>query len=476
MYPREQSFLVLGLSKSGAAAADFLLKKGAKTYVYDDIEGSGVQKARLALIKNGAIAVKREDLYALSEKCDALVLSPGIAIDHPIAVAFKRNKKAVIGESEIAARYLRSTLIAVTGTNGKTTSVSMLTALLCEGGYKATACGNIGYPMILCADEGAEHVAVAEISSFQLETLTSLLPHIAVVLNLTEDHLNRHYNMENYVYLKSRLLKNMRESEYAVLNYDDKIVKGFAEKTKAKIIWFSMKEKVDGAYLEDNRLCFRGESVLCADDLALKEPHNVQNALAVVACAKLMGIDNGTIGKSLKAFKGVPHRIESVGEVCGAEYVDDSKSTNADAAIKAAESMQKDTLLLLGGKDKGYDYTPLFLALKGTKVRWCVLYGENGVKIMQGALKAEYKTFTLTQTFDQALSIARTFAKKGECVLLSPASASFDEFSSYEERGEYFVERVRVWQKEEREKNVQDDGRVAEEYAEENADGRDEGE
>lgn len=476
MYPRLQSFLVLGLSKSGAAAAEFLLKKGAKIYVYDDLDGGGVQKARSSLAEKGAIAVKREELYALTEKCDALVLSPGIAIDHPIAVAFKRNKKAVIGESEIAARYLQSTVIAVTGTNGKTTSVSMLTALLCEGGYKATACGNIGYPMILCANEGAEHVAVAEISSFQLETLNSLLPHIAVVLNLTEDHLNRHYNMENYAYLKSRLLKNMRESEYAVLNYDDTIVKEFAEKTKAKVVWFSRKEKVDGAYSEDNYLCFRGERVAFEGDLALKEPHNVENALAVVACAKLMGLDNETIARSLSSFKGVPHRIQSVGEANGAEYVDDSKSTNVDSAIKAAESMQKDTLLLLGGKDKGYDYTALFQALKGTKVRWCVLYGENGVKIMQGAMKADYKRFTLTQNFDQALSIARTFAKKGECVLLSPASASFDEFSSYEERGEYFVERVRAWQKEERKEAAQDVERGTDGYAEENADERDEDE
>lgn len=203
-------------------------------YIYDDVPGEGVEKSARLLEDKGAVRADKEQLPRMQEICDALVLSPGIPIDHPTAVAFKRSGKAVVGETELAARYMRCPVVAVTGTNGKTTTVSMLEKILSEGGYKAQACGNIGSPMVKYAELKEDEVAVAEISSFQLETLNSLCPHVGVVLNVTEDHLNRHYNMENYIFLKSKLLKNSTESEYAVLNFDDGIVRGFAEKTKAR--------------------------------------------------------------------------------------------------------------------------------------------------------------------------------------------------------------------------------------------------
>ena len=220
-------------------------------------------------------------------------------------------------------------------------------------------------------------------------------------------------------------------------------MRGFAEKTRAKVVWFSRKERVDGAYIENGSLFFRGEEIVKIEELALREPHNIENALAALACAKLMKINNEAVAKALKTFKGAPHRIETAGVVDGVTYIDDSKGTNVDSAVHAAQCMKNETVLLLGGKDKGYEYAPLFEALKRTKVVRCVIYGEN-------AAKAGYKNVTLTEKFDYAVKIARLLAARGQTVLLSPASASFDEFQSYEERGDRFVSVVRAWQEEER--------------------------
>lgn len=268
MYLKKQTFFVLGLSRSGKAAANFLLRRGATVYFYDDAASERLEQVQAELSAQGAKRVKKEELSRACEFCDALVLSPGIPIDHPMAVAFKRSGKGVIGESELAARFLRAPVLAVTGTNGKTTTVSMLTETLIKGGVPAKACGNIGLPMVDFCD--VEEVAVAEISSFQLETLNSLRPHIAMVLNVSEDHLNRHYTMENYLFLKAKLLKNLTETEYAVLNYDDERVRGFAEKTRAQVLYFSVRERVKGAYYEKGDLYFGKEKIMSAADLPVE--------------------------------------------------------------------------------------------------------------------------------------------------------------------------------------------------------------
>ena len=349
MYLKRQIFLVFGVSKSGGAVAKFLLSKGGVVYLYDELSGERVEQAMQILIEQGARRVTSAELSHMSEVCDGLILSPGIPIDHPLAVAFKRRGRAVLGESELASRYLRAPILAVTGTNGKTTTVSMLTEVLQKGGLSARACGNIGTPMIECVGMGEEEVAVAEISSFQLETLQSLRPHVGVVLNISEDHLNRHYNMENYIFLKSKLLKNMGETEFAVLNYDDETVRAFAEKTKAQVLYFSVRERVNGAFYEDGYLYFGKEKILPVSDLPARGVHTIQNALAVIAAAKIMGIKTADIVESLTAFKGIKHRIEEVGKVNGVTYIDDSKGTNVDATMKAIECMQEETILLLGG-------------------------------------------------------------------------------------------------------------------------------
>jgi UDP-N-acetylmuramoylalanine--D-glutamate ligase len=291
-------------------------------------------------------------------------------------------------------------------------------------------------------DLSEKSVAVAEISSFQLETLQSLCPHIAVVLNLTEDHLSRHYNMENYAFLKAKLLKNCSEMEYAVLNYDDEIVREFAQKTKAKIVWFSLKERVRGAYFENGDLYFGTEKVISSADLCLEGAHNVQNALAVIAAAKIMGVDTQILAKSLSNFQGIKHRIEKVGVVGDVLCIDDSKGTNVDATIKAMQCMKTQTVLLLGGKNKGYDYTKLFFAMKKYPIAHAVLYGENRFELLKSAQAGTFENFTLCDKFALAVEIAFLKAKAGQTILLSPASASFDEFASYEERGDKFVEIV----------------------------------
>ncbi|MBQ8374765.1 MAG: UDP-N-acetylmuramoyl-L-alanine--D-glutamate ligase [Clostridia bacterium] len=442
MYLQRQSFLVLGLSRSGAAAAEFLLSRRATVYIYDDIESDKVRRQVDELEKNGAKRVEKQKLTEMVEICDALVLSPGIPIDHPLAVAFKRAKKAVLGETELAARYFKGLAVAVTGTNGKTTTVSMIEQALRASGLNAVACGNIGAPMLGVVGKSEDTVAVAEISSFQMETLNSFCPHIAVVLNISEDHLSRHYNMENYIFLKRKLLKNLSEAEFAVLNYDDQLVRQFSENTKARVIWFSMREKVNGAYYKDGDLYFGEEKLFSAGEMLTGGVHNIQNALAAAAVAKLLGLETQKFVKALIEFKGVKHRIELVGTFDGVTYIDDSKGTNVDATLKAVACMTAETVLLLGGKDKGYDYQKLFEGLKNSKAVCAILYGENRFKLLDAARAVGFTNVAVCIGFDHAVYMAKMVAVKGQTVLLSPASASFDEFTSYEERGERFVSLV----------------------------------
>ena len=234
----------------------------------------------------------------------------------------------------------------------------------------------------------------------------------------------------------------MRESEFAVLNYDDEIVRGFARSTKAKIVYFSMRERIDGAFFENGSIYFGNEKILEVKDMSLGGVHNIYNALACVAAAKLLGVDGATIAEAICNFKGIKHRIEVVGKVNGVTYVDDSKGTNVDATVKAVQSMREATVLLLGGKDKGYDYLPLFNSLKESRVVHAVLYGENRFKLLNAAIKADFVSFSLCSEFETAVRLSQYIAKSGQSVLLSPASSSFDSFANYEERGDAFKKLV----------------------------------
>lgn len=443
MFFGNQKFLVAGMSRSGEGCANFLLKRGAKVYVYDDVVTDKVAEVIKSLQDNGAVAVNAESLNDAVNVCDVLVISPGIPIDNPLPVAFRKLGKAIIGEEELAAMFLRSTAVAVTGTNGKTTTVSMLESVFSACGKNGVPCGNYGNPLINEVEElGFDDFALLEISSFQLETLYSLRPHIAVITNITEDHLNRHYNMENYVFLKSKLIRNLRESEYAVLNYDDERVRQLAKVTRAKVIWFSALQPVEGAYVDGGAVYFNGERYFGIENMSLGGLHNVYNALSCVAVSALLGFDKAASANAICKFKGVKHRIQLVAEIDGVAYVNDSKGTNVDATLKAVESATRPTILLLGGKDKGYDYAPLFEALGKSRVVHAVIYGENRFKMLDSAVKVGFYSFSLCATFETAVHLAMFVAKSGQSVLLSPASASFDEFAGYEERGDAFTRLV----------------------------------
>ena len=463
MYFPMQTFLVAGISRSGAAAAEYLLEQHAKAvFLYDDVSDDGVKSAVARLTERGCRELDKE--AAFSAQCDVLVLSPGIPIDHPLPVAYRKAGKCIIGEAELGVRALRCPVIAVTGTNGKTTTVSLIGHMLQTAGRQPVLCGNIGTPVTACAAEAeGERIAVAEISSFQLETLVSLRPHVGVILGIAEDHLNRHYTMENYIYLKSRLLRNSTEAEYAVLNRDDPVVSAFAEKTHAQIVWFSLKEKAD-ACVHDGAIWWREERVLSVSELPLEGDHNVTDALAALCACKLFGVETAAAAEALRTFRGVAHRMQKIGEVNGVTFIDDSKATNADAAIRAVESVRGESVILLGGKDKGYAYEPLFAAMKHAGIAHAVLYGENAFRLMDAAAHEKFFRVTLCRPFDLAVRIAYLMAGKGQNVLLSPASASFDAFRSYEERGERFAQIMEELRKEDaamrsvREETVENEG------------------
>lgn len=443
MYFGNQKFMVAGLSKSGECCARFLLERGAEVYVYDDVESDNIVAVSKELEKLGAHIVTADKYIDATLICDILVLSPGIPIDNPLPVAFRKQGKAIIGEEELGALFLRATAVAVTGTNGKTTTVSMLNSIFNACGIKSSACGNIGNPLVSEVDNlSYNDCAVIEISSFQLETLSSLRPHVAVITNVTEDHLNRHYNMENYIFLKAKILRNLRESEFAVLNYDDDIVRDFSRSTKGNTVFFSMNEHVDGAYYDNGSIFFNGERYLDVKDMVLGGRHNIYNALACVAVAHIMGLDKEKTASAICSFKGISHRIEIVKKIGGVTYIDDSKGTNVDATVKAVQTMNLPTILLLGGKDKGYDYHPLFTAIKNSKVAHAILYGENRFKLLNSAIKAGFVSFSLCAEFETAVHLAKFVSKPGQCVLLSPASSSFDSFANYEERGDAFKKLV----------------------------------
>jgi len=414
-----------GVEINGLCADSRNVKKGDLFFCYKGREHDS-HTCIAEAAEGGAVAVVCERQI---ENCDL----PQIIVDDG-RTAIVDAARAFYG---FADKKLR--IIAVTGTNGKTTTVSMLNEMINACGNRSVACGNNGNPLIKEVEDLAfKDFAVIEISSFQLETLTSLRPHIAVVTNVTEDHLNRHYNMENYIFLKSKILRNLRESEFAVLNYDDPVVRSFAKNTKAKTVYFSVQSRVEGAYFQDGGLYYNGEKYFDINDMNVSGVHNVYNALACVAVAGILGLDKTLASNALCAFKGVSHRIEKIREVNGVTYIDDSKGTNIDATLKAAQTMREPTVLLLGGKDKGDDYAPLFEGLSSGPVVHAIIYGENRFKMLNAAIRAGFVSFSLCSEFETAVKLAQFIAKPGQSVLLSPASASFDGFANYEERGKAF--------------------------------------
>ncbi len=442
MYYKNTVFLVAGLQKSGFASAKMLIEKGATVYVYDKRKTEQITK-NLRLLENlGATFIT--DYAKAVEFCDVLVISPGVPIDSEICKTFKRAGKRITGELELGSMQINIPIIAVTGTNGKTTVCSLIHSALSKSGIKTALAGNIGTPLCEIIDKcNDSELAVVEVSSYQLETTYTFYPHVSVLLNISPDHLERHYSMENYALVKSKILLPLKESEFAVLNYDDLEVKDLARLTKAKVLYFSTKEKVDGSYVEDGFVRYKGEKIIAIADLLIKEPHNLENVLATVCVLKAVGVDNEKIKLSLSEFKGVKHRFEKVAEINGVTFINDSKSTNPDSTIKAISSLKNNAVLIIGGSEKNLDYTELFEKIKSSeKVAYTVITGAFSNGLLNYAVKVGVDNVCVVKDFTQAVLSAYKMCNERDFVLLSPATASFDEFSSFEERGERFVEIV----------------------------------
>ncbi|MBR1586233.1 MAG: UDP-N-acetylmuramoyl-L-alanine--D-glutamate ligase [Clostridia bacterium] len=441
--------LIVGMARSGVALAQLLHREGAMVTV-NDMKSADSFGDKLDALKELPICFRLgEDGIDALQGQDLLVISPGVPIDAPIVRAAKAAGVPVSGELEVASRIAKGTLVAVTGTNGKTTTVSLLGAIFKEAGKIAYVAGNIGYPLSAAAMESRYNdVLVAEVSSFQLETTDTFHPLTAAVLNVTEDHLNRHGTMEVYTGLKRHIFDAQDENDFAVLNYDDEACRGMADGLRSQVLFFSRLHEVEqGAFLRDGQIVVRigsEEKVICgADEIYIPGPHNLENALAAAAVAVSRGVPGPVIRHALRTFKGVEHRIEFVRELDQVRYINDSKGTNVDSTIKAVQSMKAPTAIILGGYDKHVSFAPLAEEIARTPlIDQCVIIGATGDQIEQALRAAGYDRIHRADTLEDAVNLCRALSKPGGNVLLSPACASFDMFSDYEQRGRVFKEIV----------------------------------
>ena len=437
--------LVFGSGISGIGAVKLLEDHGAEVVLYDGNESLDQASLREQLGEKTKIVLGEFPEHLL-EELDLVVLSPGVPTDLPIILAMKEHGIQVIGEVELAYAFGKGDVLAITGTNGKTTTTSLLGEIMKCHQEEVFVVGNIGNPYTVAAGQMTERsVAVAEMSSFQLESIETFRPKVSAILNFTPDHLNRHHTMEAYVEAKKQIAKNQTAEDYCVLNYEDERTKAFGEEVKAQVLYFSSAHKLErGIYLDDGKMIYKNpeEEIVChVDELQILGIHNYENVMAAVAMAAVYGVPMDTIRKAILAFKGVEHRIEYVTEKDGVVYYNDSKGTNPDAAIKGIQAMNRKTVLIGGGYDKNSEYTEWIQAFDG-KVKQLILIGATREKIAQDAEKCGFHDYVFADTFEEAVLLAAKTAKSGEAVLLSPACASWGMFPNYEVRGEKFKEIV----------------------------------
>ncbi|HHY77411.1 MAG TPA: UDP-N-acetylmuramoyl-L-alanine--D-glutamate ligase [Clostridiales bacterium] len=384
----------------------------------------------------------------LASNCDFIVISPGVPTDIPLVKEAKKLGKEVISEVELAYRMTQTPIAAITGTNGKTTTTALLGEIMKESGRKTFVVGNIGNPIIKEVKNAApEDLFVLEVSSFQLETTVHFRPKVCAILNITPDHLNRHKTLENYIDAKTKIFRNQKQEDYTVLNWDDEQTRKLSSLTKSKTLFFSRKDILDeGAYVENGYLTIsyknKKERIIDIKDIFIPGEHNLENALAASLMAYCLGVEAHTIQKVLKEFKGVEHRIEYVTEIDGVIYYNDSKGTNPDSSIKAIKTMTRPTILIAGGYDKGSDFDEFVSYFKG-KVKALILLGETADKIKESAEKAGFYNIYKVSDMEEAVKKGKELATPGDCVLLSPACASWDMFKNFEERGNVFKDAVR---------------------------------
>jgi UDP-N-acetylmuramoylalanine--D-glutamate ligase len=439
--------LVVGLGKSGVASALFLKAQGAHVTVSDAKSEDQLSESIPVLLDAGIAVETGGHGERTFHGQDLIVVSPGVPVDAPPLVQARALGETVIGEIELAAQFFPGTIVAITGSNGKTTTTTLAGEIIAAGGFRTIVGGNIGTPAISLV-EGAtpETIAVLEVSSFQLETIQTFRPKVAVVLNVTPDHLDRHRTFEAYVNAKARIFENQQQSDFAVLNADDPTCVALAARTRAKVFWFSRQKEVNqGACIRDGQMIFHDTKsqteIMPISELPLKGAHNLENVLAAICVGQVMSCKSDAMRRAVRDFKAVEHRLEYVATIRGVEYYNDSKATNVDATIKALESFPANIHIILGGKDKGSDYSMLKDLLR-RRVKKVYTIGAAAEKIesqIEGSAEIVH-----AETLDAAVKGIASTAATGDIVLLAPACASFDQFQNYEERGRVFKKLVQA--------------------------------
>lgn len=444
------TFLVYGMGVSGRGVARLLHAVGAEIILYDKNED---------LDKNAVLAetglpddtrfilgnISSEDM----EQFDIVALSPGVSIYADDIKAAGEAGKKILGEVELAYEAGKGRLIAITGTNGKTTTTALTGEIMKAAFGDVHVVGNIGTSYASVADTLTdESVTVAEISSFQLESIEEFHPEVSAILNLTPDHLDRHFTFENYALAKCRIAENQTADDKCIINYDDEYLRKLSRDLTPEIIYFSRKEKLPkGVYLDGQDIIYNDGTaerrVISRNEITLMGDHNVENVMAAIGISAAIGVDMELVREVISSFKAVEHRIEYVCTKGGVSYYNDSKGTNTDASQKAVESMVAPTILIAGGYDKGADFTDWINSFGG-KVRLMILIGKTAEKIRETAEKCGFNSMIMAGDLKTAIDIAAREAVSGEAVLLSPACASWDQFKSYEQRGRLFKEYVRA--------------------------------
>ncbi len=446
---RDKKILIIGSGVSGIGAARLLLEAGAHPVLYDSNERLSQEEVRSRLPENCGIRILLGELPEKEKKeTEVAVLSPGVPIDLPLVEEMRRNGVTIWGEVELAYHFAKGKLAAVTGTNGKTTTTALVGEILRSFYQEVFVVGNIGNAYTKEALRMTEEsVTVAEISSFQLETIESFHPQVSAVLNITPDHLNRHHTMECYIETKERIAENQGASDTCVLNYDDPLTRQFGRRVKAKVLYFSRKHILDqGIYLDGSSMIYGdGETrtKICEiKELKLLGAHNHENVMAAAAIGIAMGVPVSQIRSTVIRFEAVEHRIEFVAEKNGAVYYNDSKGTNTDASIKAVEAMTRPVVLIGGGYDKHVEFDDWVKTFPG-RVKWLVLLGATARQIADTAEKYGFDRIVFAEDMEEAVQLCAQKAEPGDAVLLSPACASWGMFKNYEERGRVFKELVK---------------------------------
>ena len=444
---KNKKVLVFGSGISGIGAGKLLEQVGASVVLYDGKEtlDKEVLKAQLGDDTKAEI-ILGELSEEVMETLDLVVMSPGVPTDLPVVLKMRDMGIPIWGEVELAYTYGKGDVLAITGTNGKTTTTALLGEIMKNYKESVFVVGNIGNPYTAAALEMREDsVAVAEMSSFQLETIHEFRPKVSAILNITPDHLNRHHTMDAYIKAKEDIAKNQTKEDTCVLNYEDEVTRKIGENVKANVLYFSSQRKLDrGIYLDDGNIILRQdeEILVCnVNELKLLGTHNYENVMAAVAMAAAYGTPMEVIRRTIKEFAGVEHRIEFVREKDGVAYYNDSKGTNPDAAIKGIQAMNRPTVLIGGGYDKDSEYEEWIQAFDG-KVKLLVLVGATKEKIAKAAERVGFVSYVMADSFEEAVEKCIEAAKSGDAVLLSPACASWGMFKNYEERGDKFKELV----------------------------------